>query len=112
MSDTDDYILSREDERKSERKLVVRVLIEGKVQGVGYRNWLRARALERGINGWVRNKSDGRVEALLGGVESNVKELVADCYRGPPASVVKRVKEFPETNLRDYTQGFMVLPSM
>lgn len=105
--------LQWEDEReRAEKKVVTRVLIEGRVQGVGYRNWLRKIALEHHVNGWVRNKNDGRVEALLGGYQSNVKDIIASCYQGPPAASVRRVKEFPETGLRHYSEGFIVLPSM
>jgi acylphosphatase len=97
---------------KSQRHVSVRISVEGKVQGVGYRNWLRAKAQEKQIDGWVRNRSDGRLEALFSGKEVAVRELISLCYQGPPAAYVKRIREYPESGLRPDTQGFMVLPTI
>jgi acylphosphatase len=65
--------------------------IAGRVQGVGYREYLRAEALRAGVTGWVRNRRDGSVEALLQGPRAAVDEVVAWARRGPPAA---RVTEF------------------
>ena len=65
-----------------------RWLVEGQVQGVGYRMWLVAEARTLGLAGWVRNLADGRVEALLRGPEQAVSQLLAASYRGPAAAVV------------------------
>ena len=102
----------KDDAEKGERKVSIRIVIDGKVQGVGYRNWLRKKALDRQVHGWVRNRNDGHVEALLNGGETAVKEIIGLCYQGPPAAAVRAVKEFPETNVRSNSQGFVLLPTM
>lgn len=67
------------------------VRIRGRVQGVGYRAWLAREAGWRGVRGWVRNRRDGSVEALLAGEEAAVRALVEACRQGPPAARVRTV---------------------
>jgi acylphosphatase len=67
------------------------VLISGKVQGVYYRANTRDTARERGVNGWVRNLTDGRVEAAFEGPPAAVDSMVAWCQEGPPAARVDDV---------------------
>ncbi|MBW1998713.1 MAG: acylphosphatase [Deltaproteobacteria bacterium] len=74
----------------------VRLVIEGRVQGVFFRDSTRRRALSLGIKGWVKNRPDGRVEVLAEGPEDKVRQLVAWCHKGPPAASVTRVEETPE----------------
>ncbi|WP_302138341.1 acylphosphatase [Halomonas alkalicola] len=83
-----------------------RLIIAGKVQGVGYRKWLQSRALKKAADGWVRNRSDGTVEALLHGNASQVAELVEECREGPARSWVDRVR-VKESRLRPRA-GFRV----
>ena len=66
--------------------------IVGRVQGVGFRDALLGEAQERGIAGWVRNRTDGSVEALVQGSAERVAELIAWARRGPPASRVDDVR--------------------
>ena len=70
----------------------LRVVVQGLVQGVGYREALRQRADELGVTGWVRNRADGSVEALLQGAEVDVHALVRWAQRGPPSARVKAVE--------------------
>ena len=65
--------------------------IRGLVQGVGYRNALHREATRLGIKGWVRNRSDGSVEALVAGPAPALDELIAWARRGPPAARVGEV---------------------
>ena len=65
--------------------------IRGLVQGVGYRNALHREATRLGIKGWVRNRSDGSVEALAAGSAPALDQLVAWARRGPPAARVAEV---------------------
>jgi acylphosphatase len=71
--------------------ITVRLEITGRVQGVGFRESMRAVAQALEVNGWVRNREDGYVEATLQGAESDVERLVAWCHNGPPGANVKYV---------------------
>lgn len=89
---------------------VVRVVIHGRVQGVGYRDWTQRRAEASGLAGWVRNRRDGTVEALFAGPEDTVLVLLAACREGPGAARVDRVEEFPAE--APVEVGFAVLPTL
>lgn len=67
------------------------IWVTGKVQGVGYRasTWDMAQLLK--LYGWVRNLSDGRVEAVFEGPSAQVEEILRWCHQGPPAAVVREV---------------------
>jgi len=69
----------------------VHLRIEGKVQGVWYRAWTRDTATELGLNGWVRNRMDGSVEAIVSGDETTVDQLIEKCHQGPPAARVHKI---------------------
>ena len=70
----------------------VRATITGRVQGVGFRYWTLREAAARGLDGWVRNRADGAVEALFAGEEARVDDMLAACWRGPSFSKVAAVK--------------------
>ncbi len=72
------------------------MVVSGRVQGVFFRDTCRRRALEAGVSGWVRNRSDGRVEAKFEGPPGAVERLVAWCREGPPHAVVDDVEIFEE----------------
>lgn len=74
----------------------VHIRVEGRVQGVGYRAFVDMRANELELSGWVRNRSDGSVEAVLQGTHSQVEQMLALCRRGPPAARVDRVEVIAE----------------
>ncbi len=69
------------------------VLIRGRVQGVGFRAWTEVTALDRGLQGWVRNRRDGAVEALFIGLESDVLAMIEACRYGPPGARVDFVDQ-------------------
>ena len=79
----------------SEATISVRLHILGRVQGVWYRGWATDRARDLGLSGWIRNRQDGSVEALLCGSESRVRAMIEQCREGPPAARVERVIEEP-----------------
>ena len=68
-----------------------RLLISGRVQGVGFRYFIEARASAEGVHGWVRNLPDGRVEALVEGDEASVDRVEAAARRGPSSAEVDDV---------------------
>jgi len=69
----------------------LRLRIEGSVQGVGYRFFVVDAARKLGLDGWIRNRSDGSVEALVSGPTKQVESFVAICMRGPPGARVSNV---------------------
>ena len=71
----------------------IRLRITGRVQGVGYRDWMVAEARRHGISGWVRNRADGSVEALLAGEAPAVQAVLMAARRGPPAAHVAAIEE-------------------
>ena len=73
--------------------IMVRVTIRGRVQGVGFRAWAEITALEHGLEGWVRNRRDGAVEALFAGPEELVLTIVEACRLGPPGSRVEALNQ-------------------
>ncbi len=77
-------------------KLRLHVFIQGSVQGVGFRYNLRRVALLNGVNGWVRNLPDGRVEAVLEGEGEAVRKVLAWCRRGPSSAKVDSVVFYEE----------------
>ena len=71
---------------------VVRLRIAGRVQGVGFRLYMQREARGRGVTGWVRNRADGTVEAIVQGTPESVAAMIAWARRGPPSAVVSDVK--------------------
>lgn len=65
--------------------------ITGRVQGVGYRIWMSEQARSRGLAGWVRNRRDGSVEAVVSGSADSVDEMIMLSWRGPPSSNVAAI---------------------
>lgn len=86
-----------------------RLVIAGRIQGVGYRAWMVEQAMTLGIDGWVRNRSDGTVEALISGTADAVEELARACRRGPRfaqvETIIEEIAEPPDM------PGFRQIPS-
>jgi acylphosphatase len=74
----------------------VQLRIEGRVQGVGYRYWAADRAQELQLTGWVRNRRDGAVEAMLSGPAAAVERMIALCRQGPRGAAVNSVEVMGE----------------
>ena len=95
---------------------IVRVTISGRVQGVGYRAWTQIEATLRGVRGWVRNRSNGDVEALFAGPPDAVEALCAACWRGPAHARVDKVDVAQESAAalvdRGAGQGFRQFPTL
>lgn len=73
--------------------VIRRVVIRGRVQGVGYRAWTEYTAERRALEGWVRNRRDGSVEAVFAGDAQIVREMIDLCRQGPPGSRVDAIEE-------------------
>ena len=68
---------------------ILHVVIRGKVQGVGYRAFVEDEAALRGLEGWVRNRRDGSVEAVFSGAPDDVEQMIEACRRGPWSASVE-----------------------
>jgi acylphosphatase len=79
------------------------VMIRGRVQGVGYRAWTEYAAAQHGLEGWVRNRRDGAVEAVFAGPAQAVAQMIEACRRGPSAARVDAVEA------RDATQDELAM---
>lgn len=87
----------------------VRLVITGRVQGVWYRAWTTEEARRRGVSGWVRNCTDGSVEAVFSGAADVVDDMIAACHDGPPLARVAGIDVADcETPLEE---GFTQLPT-
>jgi acylphosphatase len=92
------------------------VTISGRVQGVGYRYFVDREARSRDLEGWVRNRRDGSVEAVFAGSADAVAAMIAACRRGPSSARVEAVQDEaanPDVlNLREAGERFSVLPTI
>lgn len=88
----------------------VRLRIEGLVQGVGYRAFVEREAGRLGLDGWVRNRRDGGVEAVLAGPAGAIDAILAACRQGPRSSRVDMVKVLDEAE--PVAPGFEVRPTV
>lgn len=88
----------------------IRVRIHGRVQGVGYRAWTVATANRLQLSGWVRNRTDGTVEAIFKGEEATLRRMIEACQEGPLAARVERVEEEPAEGIVD--TGFAAKPTV
>lgn len=87
--------------------------VHGIVQGVGYRDAMRAMAARLRLDGWVRNRRDGTVEAMIGGEPQCIEQMLRWCRRGPPAARVERVESRPASGAEHAAMepGFRRLPT-
>ncbi len=86
-----------------------RLIISGRVQGVCFRDWMQNLAEQLGVFGWVRNRRDGSVEAVVDGDEAAVAELLRACRRGPRLAEVSEILE--ELTETPDGPGFRKLPT-
>ncbi|MFI5033244.1 MAG: acylphosphatase [Reyranellales bacterium] len=90
--------------------LQARLVISGRVQGVGYRDWAIETGRRLGLAGWVRNRRDGAVEALIVGEEGAVGQMIEACRRGPSLAHVEEIDVDP-VDLDILPDGFTRLPT-
>ena len=96
--------------------VIFQVVIRGRVQGVGFRAWTEMVAAEQGVEGWVRNRRDGSVEALFAGAKDVVLAMIELCRNGPPGARVEAINQFEarveDLALRRRGELFSVLASV
>ncbi len=95
--------------------VVRQVTIRGRVQGVGFRAWVEYEASARELEGWVRNRRDGNVEALFAGRADVVAQMIALCRRGPTSARVEAVMEetvHPDALKLRRGERFALLPTL
>lgn len=100
----------------AEGETIVRMIVRGRVQGVGYRAFVLSRAEAYGVAGWVRNRRNGDVEAVLAGPAGAVKALCEICREGPPRAAVATLdispadhSELSDTNTQE---SFVLRPTV
>jgi acylphosphatase len=87
----------------------VRLVISGRVQGVGFRAFVERQARKHRVRGWVRNRRDGTVEALFIGEDRALAEMETACRRGPSMAVVTQLDRFDASD--DGSDGFEARPT-
>jgi acylphosphatase len=100
----------------SQGRSVRHVVIRGLVQRVGFRAWVERTALATGVEGWVRNRSDGSVEAVFVGSPEQIEAMLRACHQGPRNAEVEAVEELASapddiTRVRP-GERFSVLPTI
>lgn len=92
----------------------VHVIISGEVQGVGYRAWAARKAEEIGLHGWIRNLSDGTVEAVFAGEPAGIAQMLEECESGSRAARVDDIesRELEQEELNDVEEGFYTRSSV
>lgn len=86
----------------------IRIVVSGRVQGVGFRAWTERRARELNLSGWVRNLRDGTVEAVFHGPADKVDEMIGHCRRGPAHARVEVLERYEEPT--PPPSGFLIRP--
>lgn len=89
---------------------IIHAIISGRVQGVSYRAWTVDKATSLGIDGWVRNLSDGTVEAVFSGEQSVIDAMLEACKQGPIAAKVTSINTQESTEAPQ--KGFRHLPTL
>jgi acylphosphatase len=100
----------------SDNRILRHVRIRGRVQGVGFRAFVERHALQRGLDGWTRNRRDGSVEAVFAGDKDAVEGIIKACRVGPLSAQVdaldQRDATDAELSLRDPGETFSCLPTV
>jgi acylphosphatase len=87
---------------------IVHVEIGGRVQGVGFRWFVREAARRHGVHGWVRNREDGSVELAAEGDPSTLEQFLGEVQRGPRGARVEYVRQLPADGVGDIHPSFHI----
>jgi acylphosphatase len=100
----------------SDERIVRHIIVRGRVQGVGFRAFVAHHAMQRNLDGWVRNRRDGTVEAMFAGPADSVAGVIRACKVGPLSSNVDAIdqRDATEAELSARTSGetFSCLPTV
>lgn len=88
----------------------VHVFISGFVQGIGFRYFIKRNAKSLGLNGFVRNTVDGRVEAVFEGEKKNLDKIIEICRKGPFLAEVENIEVKWESSQQDIPSSFEIIP--
>lgn len=88
---------------------VIHIEVAGRVQGIGFRHFVRERARVLDLSGWVRNLASGNLEIAAGGTESSVTQMLEDVRVGPPGAEVKQVIRLSAQSVTDLPKPFTIL---
>jgi acylphosphatase len=101
--------------RDNDERIIRHIIVRGRVQGVGFRAFVEHHALQRNIEGWVRNRRDGTVEGVFAGSRKSVEGIIAACKVGPLSAKVDALdqREATDDELRSRRTGelFSCLPT-
>jgi acylphosphatase len=95
----------------TEETLIRHIVVEGFVQGVGYRDFTCRAALRLGVSGWVRNRLDGTVEALVAGAPADVEAMLSEMRRGPRRAAVANLRLLDPDSADQAKTGAFVIRS-
>jgi acylphosphatase len=87
------------------------VIIHGRVQGVGYRAWAQHQAQLHGLSGWVRNRRDGAVEAVMAGPDDAIAAMLKALAQGPQGARVNGIEHLDDNGRVMVSDGFEILPT-
>ncbi len=90
----------------------VHLIITGFVQGIGFRQFIKRKARKLGLKGWIRNRTDGSVEAVVVGEKKDLGTIIAICKKGPPLAKVSNVVVKWEENPNQQFESFDVVPTI
>ena len=87
------------------------LIIAGRVQGVGFRYYMAHKARQFHVTGWVRNRRDGSVEAMIQGTPENIEAIIVRAHRGPPKAAVTSVASETMSDSTDIYTKFVTRPT-
>jgi acylphosphatase len=88
------------------------VIIRGRVQGVGFRAWVQHQAQLHGLSGWVRNRRDGGVEAVISGPDEAVAAMLKACAKGPRGSTIREIEHITDDKRVMVSDRFEILETV
>jgi acylphosphatase len=102
-----DYAATKSDKMTENLNSRLHAIVEGRVQGVGFRYFVEEEAVKLDLNGWVRNRLDGSVEVTVEGASVDLEKFLAALQKGPRASIVNHVHQEWQTHTGEFTHFYI-----